>query len=98
MAGRKPITAIHCDEYTAKAAATSHGPVERSVLRDRSDHDAARAAVDRDRCASSSGTEIKTHSAAAPDTAATAHHHAAQPVAPMRKGPASSAAATPSGM
>ncbi|MNT20816.1 hypothetical protein D3C72_1561330 [compost metagenome] len=99
MAGRKPITAIHCDEYTAKVNATSHGARAPTVSRSRdaqpADAGCGLAQATRGR---SRGTASHTQSAAPADTSDSVHHQSAHPPQPIRAGPTSSASATPNGM
>src|SRR4051812_47162256 len=97
MAGRKPITAIHCDEYTAKVRPTSHGARAPTVVRRRAGQpvETLPGAAGR---SLSVGTASHTQSAAPAETSDNAHHQSAHPPQAINAGPSSSAIATPSGM
>src|SRR5687768_5665181 len=98
MAGRKPITAIHCAEYTANASESVQGPPACTVSSSRPDQFSGEEAAGDAMRFVFAGTPSTTHAAAAADTSDSAHHQPGQPAHAISAGPSSSARATPSGM
>src|SRR5512133_2903867 len=97
IVGRKPITASHCDEYTAKLAATSQGPGTDRVLRSRWVQPWLAAVVLNDGF-ESAGRASASQIAMAADKAPSNHHQPGQPIQAMTRGPNNSAIAVPKGM